>query len=609
MTIIEINCKNYSNFIKIGTGINGNVYRAEDKKTGLYVVIKEIDKERINQSEDILKDEIEIMKKIKNENSIELKDIIDTNKYFYIIMDFCEYNLESYLKRKRKNGLSVIEIKNILIQLNNTFKLMLKEKIIHKNLKPSNILISLDRLDKCLIKLSSFTSSKYIDSSNTNIDIPLIMAPEIINDDKDLSKCDLWSLGILIYYMYFREYPYNGKNEYILFKDINSGKKLKIIDNKELNDLMNKLLKVNVEERLSWEEYFNHSFFNNIIEKENKENELLISKLEEINRIKDEKIKSLEKELENMKKENIDALYKDFNIELKNPIYTLNNHSDSIFCLALLNDGRFCSGSGDDSIIIYNKETYKPDIIIKEHSNFVLCLTQLKNGILASSSYDSTIKLFSINKLQYEVIQILNLHKGAVYRIIELSNNNLVSCSKDSTIIFYTQDGLQYNKEYSITASEGIINIIQTKQNEIVYSTNNKKIHFFDFNERKEISILENISCDIFGFRGCFCMITNDLLLIPGENMINIINVNEYQKINEIYIPDLGRIYGISMLNSNMLITSENGKRLRQWKIEENNLILISKKENAHNDEINVILNLKNGHIVTGCWDGIIKIW
>ena len=69
MTIIEINCKNYSNFIKIGTGINGNVYRAEDKKTGLYVVIKEIDKERINQSEDILKDEIEIMKKIKNENS------------------------------------------------------------------------------------------------------------------------------------------------------------------------------------------------------------------------------------------------------------------------------------------------------------------------------------------------------------------------------------------------------------------------------------------------------------------------------------------------------------------------------------------------------------
>ena len=104
-------------------------------------------------------------------------------------------------------------------------------------------------------------------------------------------------------------------------------------------------------------------------------------------------------------------------------------------------------------------------------------------------------------------------------------------------------------------------------------------------------------------------MITNDLLLIPGENMINIINVNEYQKINEIYIPDSGWIYGVSMLNSNMIITVEGDKRLRQWKIEEDNLILISKKENAHNDMINVVFNLGNGHIVTGSWDGIIKIW
>ena len=87
------------------------------------------------------------------------------------------------------------------------------------------------------------------------------MAPEVIKDEKDLSKSDLWSLGILIYYMYFREYPYNGKNEHILLNDINSGKKIKIIPNEDLNDLMNKLLKSNPNQRLSWEEYFNHKFF------------------------------------------------------------------------------------------------------------------------------------------------------------------------------------------------------------------------------------------------------------------------------------------------------------------------------------------------------------
>ena len=61
--------------------------------------------------------------------------------------------------------------------------------------------------------------------------------------------------------MYFKEYPYNGKNEVLLLKDINSGKQLKSIDNQELNDLMKNLLKINPNERLSWEEYFNHKFF------------------------------------------------------------------------------------------------------------------------------------------------------------------------------------------------------------------------------------------------------------------------------------------------------------------------------------------------------------
>ena len=61
--------------------------------------------------------------------------------------------------------------------------------------------------------------------------------------------------------MYFKEYPYNGKNDHLLFKDINSGKKIKSINNKDLNDLMNGLLTINVKDRLSWEQYFNHPFF------------------------------------------------------------------------------------------------------------------------------------------------------------------------------------------------------------------------------------------------------------------------------------------------------------------------------------------------------------
>ena len=176
-------------------------------------------------------------------------------------MEYCEYNLQSYLNLKRNTSLSINEIKKVLTQLNNTFKLMLKDNLIHRNLKPNNILISLDKLDNNIIKLSDYGSSKELKNTMSFAGTPLIMAPEVIKDEKDLTKSDLWSLGIVIYYMYFKEYPYNGKNEYTLLSDINSGKKLKSIDNQELNDLMKNLLKINPNERLSWEEYFSHKFF------------------------------------------------------------------------------------------------------------------------------------------------------------------------------------------------------------------------------------------------------------------------------------------------------------------------------------------------------------
>ena len=102
MKNITENCKNYSNFIRIGAGTYSNVYRAIDKKTKIYVAIKEIDKLRFNQPKELLDNEIEIMKKIENENSIELKDKIETEEFLYIITDYCEYDLETYFKNKRE---------------------------------------------------------------------------------------------------------------------------------------------------------------------------------------------------------------------------------------------------------------------------------------------------------------------------------------------------------------------------------------------------------------------------------------------------------------------------------------------------------------------------
>ena len=62
------------------------------------------------------------------------------------------------------------------------------------------------------------------------------------------------------------------------------------------------------------------------------------------------------------------------------------------------------------------------------------------------------------------------------------------------------------------------------------------------------------------------------------------------------------------MLNKNMLLTGDGSNVLRQWKIEGDNLILVSKKEKAHDNDINVLLNIGNGFIASGSSDKSIKI-
>ena len=302
-----------------------------------------------------------------------------------------------------------------------------------------------------------------------------------------------------------------------------------------------------------------------------------------------------------LKEINNNNLYNNYNIELKNPIHILNDHTDWVRCLTIMNDGRLVSGSDDGSIIIYNKETYKPDIIIKEHSNIVRYIIQLSSGILASCSDDKSIKLFNIKENKYEVLQTLNDHTDWVNKIIELKNKTLVSCSYDRSIIFYIKDNIKYKKDYQISTNGSCWNIIQTKDNEICYyEYKNDTICFYDLLERKVKSSISNISnCNMI-------MMTKDLLLITGENKISIINVNNY-KLRIINVPEADCICGICILNQNMLLTGD--KIIRQWRIEGDNLILISKKEKAHDGAITDLLNLGNGHIASCSEDMTIKIW
>ena len=104
-------------------------------------------------------------------------------------------------------------------------------------------------------------------------------------------------------------------------------------------------------------------------------------------------------------------------------------------------------------------------------------------------------------------------------------------------------------------------------------------------------------------------MISKDLLLITGENKISIVNVNTYNIINVIEASGSGCIFAACLLNKDIILTGDEKGRIIQWKIENDNLILISKKENAHNDRIYTLSKLDNGLFLSGSGDISVKIW
>ena len=156
-----------------------------------------------------------------------------------------------------------------------------------------------------------------------------------------------------------------------------------------------------------------------------------------------------------------------------------------------------------------------------------------------------------------------------------------------------------------MTTKNSCTSVIQTKENEICYSEKkNDNIYFYDLNEKKIKSSISNINKSFFM---SFIMITEDLLLIPGENKISIINVNQYQLIRKIDVPSSGNIFGVCMLNKNMLLTGDCSGTIRQWKIEGDNLISIYTLEKAHKRQINALVKTEDGHIASASKE--IKIW
>ena len=204
----------------IGKGNHSIVYKAKNNETGQYVAIKEINNQRYRINIKELKEEIEEIQKINLDSIVKIKEIIELKNILYIIMDLCSFDLLTYLLTRDKL-LSVIEVKEILFQLNNIFKKLNEvNKMNIINIEMSNILINLNEKNKISIKLSYLHLDIFTDVSEMSFKLGkeslYTSSPEVLNGESYNNKSDIWSLGIIIYYMLTKKYLYEGNNEYII---------------------------------------------------------------------------------------------------------------------------------------------------------------------------------------------------------------------------------------------------------------------------------------------------------------------------------------------------------------------------------------------------------
>ena len=99
------------------------------------------------------------------------------------------------------------------------------------------------------------------------------MAPEILAREEYDNKCDLWSLGVIIYQLLFKKYPYDAETEVGIYNQINQfgDKYFKKTGEKQFDSLISKLLVKNPKKRLGWNEYF--SEFDKIKKSNNNNND------------------------------------------------------------------------------------------------------------------------------------------------------------------------------------------------------------------------------------------------------------------------------------------------------------------------------------------------
>ena len=243
---------------KIGKGAFGSVFLVEDMMINEEIILKFLNTQFVTDQSIIKRFiyELRFARKITHPNVIRIYDMVSFGKAHAISMEyFKSHTLSAEVKDKKP--MDIKRAIKMVFDVCSGMESAHAANVVHRDLKPNNILINEDSLVKIVdfgVAAATQTTDTKLTKTGLLVGTPTYMAPEqVLGKDVD-ERTDIYSLGVIMYEMLTGRPPYSGKDSMSIMYQHVQGKAGKVIDKNndvpsELSDLVAKCMNVKAEKR------------------------------------------------------------------------------------------------------------------------------------------------------------------------------------------------------------------------------------------------------------------------------------------------------------------------------------------------------------------------
>lgn len=197
----------------VGVGGMANVYRGIDEKTGNAIAVKVLKEEFLDNEELVrrFKNESKAISILNHPNIVKVYDVSVTDRLQYIVMEYVDgITLKEYLKQ-RGGALTWKETVHFATQVLAALQHAHSKGIIHRDVKPQNIMLLADGSIKMMdFGIARFSRAQSQTVSDKAIGSVHYISPEQAKGDKTDARTDIYSVGVMLYEMLSGRLPFDG---------------------------------------------------------------------------------------------------------------------------------------------------------------------------------------------------------------------------------------------------------------------------------------------------------------------------------------------------------------------------------------------------------------